>query len=171
MKFLFAFIFLISGITTNAQSITSLQPKTNLLTVHVVDVVDHVMLKDYTLTLKHESDSVSTSVDFKSHQVFEIKESGTYQLSITKEGYRSLEVEWEQPEDRANVIVDFFVPKDSLSKSDLKYARAGSRRVPNHYPIMSQGGFQRVGPSRKQMCLSVVTINEKSSSAGSYVFE
>lgn len=140
----------------------------NQLTVEIIDVVDRKPLTDVTLIIANSYDTLNLQIDSVSPLIFELDYIGDYTTTVIKEGYDTLFIEWENPIDSAELLMEFFMPKTKLSRKEKRTAHYHSKRLPRD-PCDNCGGFKAIRPSFNEM--RVIRFRDLKPSSSSDYFE
>lgn len=150
-KLLFVLICLISCQLCSAQN-EQTEQVVSQLQIYITDVVNQKQLINLDLRLCSEQDTITYHVDSTSNLQFQLKFSGRWSASFIKEGYDTLEVQWLNPEVPSEFVLECYLPKTTLSRSEKRKAHANSRSLPEP-PCMNCGGFQRISVAYNEMCV------------------
>lgn len=142
-------------------------PFTQQLKVEVIDVVDRNDLTGVELVLLHEKDTLYNQLTTATSQRIELKNSGVYTAKVMKKRYDTLTCELTIPTDSAEFILEFFMPKTTLTWKEKRKAHFASRHLPER-PCKNCGGFKRIVVGYNEMCVMrflIYTQNESYSSS------
>lgn len=140
----------------------------NQLKIEIVDVVEKKPLVDLDLILANENDTNRVHIDSVNNLSFDLNFSGNFSLTAIKEGYDTLTLTWNNPPDLAELLVEFFMPKITLTKEQKRKAHANSLHL-SEIPCDNCGGFERFRVGYNEMC--VIRLREfknKEHSGGAY---
>ena len=144
---------------------------TNKLTIEITDVVDRSQLEGLTLIMIDENDTLKIKVDSNSNSnlVFDIKPFTKYSTTIIKEGYDTISINWESPVDSAEIILEFFMPKLTLSRREKRIAHENYNLLPQNTCDYC-GGFKLLRPSLNEMCVARYRAFMNGENSSSYKF-
>lgn len=121
----------------------------NRIHIEFTDVVTKAPISELTFIL---TNSVDTTVyaDIPGGVLdLNLETVGNYTATAIKEGYDTLWLEFENPQDSADQILEFFIPRTDLTKDEMKMAHKNSLQLPERVDE-SSGGFQQIRASRKE---------------------
>lgn len=124
----------------------------NPLKIEFTDVVSQEPLIDLDLIIQDANETITIHVDSVTNLILDLKLPGRYTATVIKNGYDTLTAEWNNPQDSAVLILEFYVPKTTLSRRDKRKAHANSRKLPES-PCDHCGGFQRTTPGFNEICV------------------
>lgn len=146
----------LSSQTSNADVIKSIYSDTAInasITIEVVDIITRKHVNGCTATFSDTSGRplLVIAVDSIVHEKMVLKPEW-YSLAITKPGYDTLVADWHLHPMINELYFDFYMRKEHFTKAEKKEAALKSQNVPSHRPeITNQGGFQRVGPGKREI--------------------
>lgn len=163
-RLLVLFLMLMVGISSFAQKPAPIRVNTdsvnNRLHLNFVDVIKRTHVPLCMLMIIENHDTIVTYADSLSLSALSLHPSHQYKLIITKAGFDTLSTSWAQPNDTADVYVDFYMRKTGMTKDEKKEAYKQSRN-----PIIRttgrDGGFEYVGVDKNHMCECRVEIYRK----------
>lgn len=163
MKNLLILLTFLAGTNVWAQNSNVIHVSTdslrNRLHLTVVDVVDRTEITGFKVSVFVGNDTMEREVFAAKDFSPNLYQGMQYRLMITKNGFDTLNTEWIQPADTADVYVDFYMRKPGITKKEKKEAIRQSRQ-----PIVrvtgNEGGFQMIGGTGKYACESTVYIYE-----------
>lgn len=124
----------------------------NQLSIEIIDVVERKQLSDLDLIICNENDTINIHVDSTDILIFDLKYPGSYSATVIKDGYDTLFIEFNNPSDSAELILEFYMPKTMLTYRDKRKAHNFSRDLPER-PCDHCGGFQRISVAYNEMCV------------------
>lgn len=148
--FIIVFLLVLASTKSIAQK-DSPQVLKNQLSIEIVDVVGQNHLSDLTLIIANDYDTLSVQVDSVYDLVFELDSSGSYSTTVIKAGYETLSIDWENPTDSVELVLEFYMPKTKLTKQEKRTAHDNSKNLPVR-PCATCGGFQSITVSHKELC-------------------
>lgn len=157
-------LFLLLGTNSIAQHTSK-----NRLTITIIDVVDRTHLSDLTLIIASKDDTLNLKIDTVSPLVFNLDSSGIYTTTVIKDGYETLVHEWKNPSDSAELIIEFFMPKTTLTRREKRSAHYHSKHLEKK-KCDNCGGFKRISPSFNEMWVIRSITYEQDSSSESFEF-
>lgn len=132
----------------------------------MIDVVNRNHLTGVELILSREKDTLYNKLIEAMSQRIELKNPGFYTAKVIKKGYDTLTCDLTIPADSAEFILEFFMPKTTLTWKEKRKAHSASRHLPER-PCTYCGGFKRNVVGYNEMCVIrflVYTQNESISS-------
>jgi len=142
----------------------------NQLKIEIIDVVERNQLVDLDLIICNENDTINFHIDSTDNLIFDLKFPGRYSTTVIKEGYDTLSVEWNNPLDSTELILEFYMPKTILTRVEKRKAHAYSRDLPE-IPCDHCGGFQGIAVAYNEMCvMRLIKFEKNQYSSSSYEF-
>lgn len=142
----------------------------NQLKIEIIDVVERNQLCDLNLIICNENDTINLLIDSTAILIFDLKFPGHYSATVIKEGYDTLSVEWKNPLDSTELILEFYMPKTTLTRGEKRKAHSYFRDLPER-PCDYCGGFERISLDYNEMCvMRFRTFKNDKSSSSSYEF-
>ncbi|MGV3611500.1 MAG: hypothetical protein ACO1N0_11155 [Fluviicola sp.] len=124
----------------------------NQLKIKIIDVVERNQLCDLNLIICNENDTINLHIDSTAILLFDLKFRGKYSATLIKEGYDTLSAEWNNSLDSTELILEFYMPKTTLTREEKRKAHSYSRDLPER-PCDHCGGFQRITVGYNEMCV------------------
>ena len=145
-------IFIFFGYSSIAQKKQSVE-LVNQVRIEIIDVVERNQLFDLNLIMCYESDTIiNIHIDSTDILIFDLNSLGNYNTTIIKDDYDTLSIEWSNPVDSAELILEFYMPKTKLNRSDKRKAHSYSKDLPER-PCAHCGGFKRITVAYNEMCV------------------
>jgi hypothetical protein len=120
----------------------------------VIDIVTRQPVSGCTVTLRDTGNTplLTFTLDSVFDTTLVFKNLCGYYVTISKPGYDTLFADWWTIERSNEYFIDFYMRKENLTKEEKKIAVLKSHGVPSHRPEMTdQGGFEKVGPGKKEI--------------------
>lgn len=149
LKILGIFTFLVNySLAQNNQP----QKAVNVLKVEIIDIVERNHLTDLQLIIWHEKDTVNIHIDSVYKLFFELHLPGKYYAKVIKEDYDTLSIDWTKSDINNYSILEFFLPKKTLSKEEKRIAHLKSLDLPELKPENNYG-FKGFRFKHNEMCV------------------
>lgn len=148
-------LLLLSGECTSQSEMDSII--LNKISIEITDVVTRQQLFNLKFQIASENDTTEIQVDSINPLVVKLPFELKYELSVIKEEYDTVTVQIENPSDSAEIKLEFFLPKKSLSQKEKRIAHKNFKLLSPENCIWC-GGFKRIKPNFFEMCLSRTII-------------
>ena len=179
-KLILLLLIFTTGASVNAQSSTPDVVKSMFsdtavnasVTIEVIDILTREPVPGCTVTFSDTSGKtiLVVALDSVLHlrmMLFPIWHYAT----VTKPGYDTLVADWHAHPLSNEYYIDFYMRKETLTKDEKKEAARKSQKVPSHHPsAVEQGGFQHVGPGKKEILEWKIEEYGEGISGGAYSF-
>jgi len=136
----------------------------NKLSVHGLDISQQTNLKDYTLIVIHEEDTVVMNVPTANASCMILP--GECEVILQKNGYRIGSTDkWICPSDTAAISIEFRLLKENVSRREARKGRHNSRKMGTNDSLSSikMGGFKklRTGLKGYLSCIVYIVSNDE----------